>query len=307
MSCFRVSPSIHLLVYLLVQNDCSLSPFLDHGEAVCLHSVGTQNIFLTVPIWTIVYLVIQIFSLKLPFKTNSYPTKSATPAFVITIANDNQRLPIVVSLFRKYTDLNLSPFYAIDGNRRYPARKNQPLTPGERGLRETMKQFFAMTLERDYNEVFLFEDDAIPHLNFTHLFKRLPNRCQEADILLLGATMWLPKGETWPLEACFDARNSTYGAFAVLIKRSAFLPILTWLKTGPALPWDLAYGDLQRQNLTVRVAYPPFLVIADMSHTSSVNRHRKAVKFALDTRAKWQDWHFENYPAFSVPPEKAIA
>ena len=88
--------------------------------------------------------------------------------------------------------------------------------------------------------------------------------------------------------------------FGLLIKRSAFLPILTWLETGPALPWDLVYGDLRRQKLIIRAAYPPFLVIPDITYPSAVNSYRKIDKIDVKLRAKMFDWHFENYPMFSL-------
>ena len=242
----------------------------------------------------------QLFSTRTFSLIHSLPTRTTSPAFVITLPDQKQRLSTVISLFRKYAGLTLSPYDAIDGNQLPPSTEDQSLKPGERGLRETMKRFFAMALERDYSEVFVFEDDAIPHLNFTQLFKRLPSRCQEADVLLLGASMWLPEEENWPLEACFDARIETVGAFGLLIKKSAFLPILTWLKIGPALPWDLAFRELQRQQLIVRVAYSPFLVIPDITHPSSVDPHREVDRVDVHLRAERNDWHFENYPVFSL-------
>ena len=135
----------------------------------------------------------QLFSPRIFSMLYSWPMRTSTPAFAITLPSQKKRLSIVISLFRKYAGLTLSPYDAVDGNRLPPSPQNRSLTAGERGLRETMKKFFAMTLERNYNEVFLFEDDAIPHLNFTQLFKQLPSRCQEADLLLLGATMFLRK------------------------------------------------------------------------------------------------------------------
>ena len=219
-----------------------------------------------------------------------------TPAFVITISGHDGRVPTVVGLFRKYAHLSLRPHYGVHGNQVFSADKASNLTPGERGLRETMKGFFKLARLHNYKEVFLFEDDAIPHLRFSQLFDKLSHRCRQADVLLLGATVWHKARETWPKGPCFNADNRTYGAFALLIKRSAFFPILNWLERGPPAPFDHMYRYLQHRGLTVRVAHPPFLVIPDVSHRSLVNNNRSAIQFDMLTRAERHDWHLEDYP-----------
>src|SRR3984957_19505258 len=136
----------------------------------------------------LVYYLISTFSLQISsLETRSIQT---SPSYVITLSGHDQRVPTVVDLFKKFANLHLRPYYGINGNILYKAEEQQRLTPGERGLRETMKKFFTMILRKNYNEVFVFEDDAIPHLNFTTLFNQLPNRCCEADVLLLGANLW---------------------------------------------------------------------------------------------------------------------
>ena len=218
------------------------------------------------------------------------------PAFIITVSGHDDRVPAVIALFRKYAGLDLRPHYGIHGNRVYSVNDTKKLTPGERGLRQTMKGFFKMARHRKYREVFLFEDDAIPHMKFTELFSQLSDRCLEADVLLLGATIWHPHRTAWPSGVCFDADNRTYGAFALLIKQSAFFPILTWLYQGPRVPFDHMYRYLQTEGLTVRVAHPPFLVIPDVSHASLINNDRSSIQFDMPRRAEMHDWHLEDYP-----------
>ncbi|CAF4903044.1 unnamed protein product [Rotaria sp. Silwood1] len=87
-------------------------------------------------------------------------------------------------------------------------------------------------------QVLVFEDDAIPHLNFKVLFKELPSRCLEADLLLLGAGIWHSKHTQWPSGACFDADDATFGAYALLIKRICYGPILSWLQRETPRPYD---------------------------------------------------------------------
>ncbi|CAF3055439.1 unnamed protein product [Rotaria sp. Silwood2] len=137
-----------------------------------------------------------------------------------------------------------------------------------------------MVREND-EKVFVFEDDAIPHRNFTALFRELPHRCLEADVLLLGATIWHKKHTDWPSGACFDASSATFGAFALFLKRVSYRPILQWLQAGTPKPFDHVYRHLQQKNLSVRVAFPPFLVIPDISHPSLINKKRSDIQFDI--------------------------
>lgn len=268
---------------------------------------SVKAIVVTPTIFFIMYFSFQSFSRLTPSEIYPSATISTAQAFVITLANESQRLPTVISLFKRYANLNLLPFHAVDGRRMYSPTQRPSLTPGELGLRETIRRFFTMAVKQNYSEVFLFEDDAIPHLNFTRLFNNLPTRCQEADVLMLGATIWIGNEKPWPPEACFDATRSTYGAFAVLVKRSAFLPVLNWLQAEPDTVWDFVYRHLQQKKLIVRVAYPPFLAIADITHPSSVNPDREFDKLDVRVRAANHDWHLEDYPLFSIPTEAKVS
>ena len=227
---------------------------------------------------------------------------ATTPAYVITISGHDQRVPVVTALFKNYSNMNLRVFYGVHGYAVYSNEHGQLLTPGERGLRDTMRNFFTMTLQRNYREVYLFEDDAIPHINFTVLYKNLHDRCRQADVLLLGATLWHDTKEQWPRGTCFNADNETFGAFALLIKRSAYVPILNWLDMEEEVAFDFIYPWLQRAGLSVRVAYPPFLVIPDISHRSLVDNNRTgSIEFDVQMRALQHDWHLENYPMSIIP------
>lgn len=223
-----------------------------------------------------------------------------TPAYVITIKGHDQRVPIVTSLFKKYADLDLLPYYGIHGNAVYNTSSPKGLKPGEIGLRETMKNFFKMTIRMNYSEVFLFEDDAIPHLNFTAMFKQLPNRCREADVLLLGAIMWR-RPKYWPSGICFDANTVTFGSYALFVKRSAYTSIVRWLQNDKKLPFDNMYPHLQKQGITVRVAYPPFLVIPEISHASLIDNNRNKIQFNIKRRIAIHDWKLDNHPLFKIP------
>ena len=259
------------------------------------------RLFIAVVVGGISMYAVHFLMLTASFNFGLFPTPMRkTPAFIITISNHDDRVPAVIALFRKYAHLDLHPHYGIHGNRIYTTTNKTKLTPGERGLRQTMKGFFKMARHRNYNEVFLFEDDAIPHVKFAELFDQLSDRCLEADVLLLGATIWHPTRTAWPSGVCFDADNRTYGAFALLIKQSAFLPILTWLYQGPRAPFDHMYRYLQIEGLTVRVAHPPFLVIPDISHSSLINNNRSVIQFDMPRRAERHDWHLEDYPVSQI-------
>ncbi|CAF3378590.1 unnamed protein product [Rotaria sp. Silwood2] len=131
-----------------------------------------------------------------------------------------------------------------------------------------------MVLHHKYEQVFVFDDDTIPYLNFSTLFNKSPGRRRQADVLLLGAAINHKSREQWPSGNCFDADSRTFGSFALLVKKSAIIPILDWLRTGEVASFDIVYGHLRQQGLGARVAYPPFLVIPDVSHPSLVNKYR---------------------------------
>ena len=227
------------------------------------------------------------------------------PAFVITLPGKDQRVPYITELFRKYADIQLRPYYGVNGRMKY-LNKSGPqlprtgsLSPGERGLRETMQNFFTMADSSNYSEVLSFEDDAIPHTNFSTLIHGIHDRCQEADILLLGATFWHRNHSHWPRGPCPDVDNKTLGSHALLVRRSAFPAILQWLRMGPEQPFDMMYQDLQRQAITVRVAYPPILFITDVTHSSAVNPVRTRILASPSYRAARHGWNLQDFPIIS--------
>ncbi|CAF0855687.1 unnamed protein product [Rotaria sordida] len=160
-----------------------------------------------------------------------------------------------------------------------------------------------MMVRENHEKVFVFEDDAIPHRNFKALLRELPHRCVEADVLLLGATIWHTKHTDWPSGACFDASRATFGAFALLLKRVSYRPILQWLQANTSEPYDHVYRHLQQKKLSVRVAFPPFLVIPDISHPSLINNNRTAIQFDVIKRAEVHLWHLKDYPMVQIPTQ----
>jgi hypothetical protein len=233
-------------------------------------------------------LIILVYYLSTTSKLPICWSIMSPPSYVITLSGHDQRVSTV-------------PYYGINGNILYKSDDEHHLTRGERGLRDTMKNFFTMVLHKNYNEVFVFDDDAIPHLNFTTLLNKLPNRCHQADVLLLGATICHESPDRWPTGTCFDADERTYGSFALLVKKTAFVPILNWLKIGEKSPFDTVYAHLQKHGINVRVAYPPFLAIPDVSHPSLVNKYRIIDEKTVEERAAKHDWHLENYPMSVIP------
>jgi hypothetical protein len=223
-------------------------------------------------------------------------------AFVITIAGEDVRLPAILKLFHDYAHIHLRPFYGFHGNREFAAKHKHGLTSGQRGLRQTMKMFFNMTLRESYDQVMVFQDDAIPHLHFSTLLAKLPQRCRDADLLLLGASMWHKKRSRWPNETCFDADGATYGAYGLSVKRKAFRPILDWLDRLEHITFDHIYPYLQSDGVVVRVAHPPFLVIMDVSHKSLINNHRASIQFDVAKRAKIHGWNLTEYPTVTLLP-----
>lgn len=251
---------------------------------------------LIIVVLLVLLLLILLWSKPLPWSARG---RAVPPAFVITLAGEDRRLPQIIRLFQRYAQMELIPFYGFHGNAQFGpngTKKRSRLTPGQRGLKETMKMFFRMVKSKQYDEVMVFQDDAIPHLNFSSLYASLDRRCIDADVLLLGASIWHRKRSLWPQGTCFDADKMTFGAYGLSVKRKAFDPILTWLDEVEQITFDHIYKYLQIDGLTVRVAHPPFLVIMDVSHQSLINNHRSALQFNIDARATLHDWHLNEYP-----------
>jgi len=280
-----------------------------------LHRImGFKNVFLLIIITNISIILLQVLWTK--STSIDFQSSNEIPVFLITIKGHDDRVQTVTYLFRTYANLNPELYYGINGHKffehlkyieaKYMASKNplttrKPLLSGERGLRETMRQIYTMAYKRNYSHVLTLEDDAIPHLNFTSLFRNLHPRCSQADVLLLGAAVWHNSPNLWPQGVCFDADHRTFGSVALFVKRSAFLPILSWLETGRRVPFDHMYSDLQDMGIVVRVAHPPFLVLPESTHESTINNKRSRVQFNTKLRAQKHDWHFENHPPFAIP------
>jgi hypothetical protein len=262
-----------------------------------------SKIFFCIFVFLFLTLMINYSSIYSNKNSLMNPLVKSSPAYVITLFGHDKRVPFVKKLFLKYANLDLHSFYGLNGNNLLS--KSKKLTSGERGLKETMKLFFQTVANENFSSVFLFEDDAIPHKNFTNLFKQLPSKCLEADLLLLGATMWHSNLRDWPSEPCFDADTGTRGAFASFIKQSAFLPILELLNKDLDRPYDNMYPDLQKKGIIVRVAHPPFLAIPDISHPSLIDNHRGAIQFNIQQRALKHGWNLDYYPVSSIPVEKS--
>lgn len=278
------------------------------------HLMGLRNVMLFIIIINILIFFHHLSLAK--SKSIDFQSPNEIPVFIITLKGHDHRVETVTNLFQTYANMKPEPFYGVNGHElfenlkyiegkyatlKYSSTKNKPLVIGERGLRETMRKVFTMAYKRNYDHVIVLEDDSIPHLNFTSLFRDLHSRCRQADVLLLGATIWHTSPEFWPRGVCFDADARTFGAFALLVKRSAFVPILSWLETDRRVPFDHMYIDLQNRGIVVRVAHPPFLVIADITHNSSINNNRGRAQFDTELRARKHDWRLENYPLFSIP------
>jgi hypothetical protein len=225
---------------------------------------------------------------------------TASPSYVLTLHGHNERVPTMIYLFRKYANLNLRSYYGINGHDLHKSIEGERLLPGELGLRSSMEKIYTMAVKENYNDIFVFEDDAVPHRNFTQLFRNLPQRCREADILLLGALVYSASRDQWPFGPCFDADERTFGAHGLYVKNSAFKPILEWLMEIDTEPFDHMYKHLMKQGIKVRVAHPPFLVIQNLNHNSSVDPSRSVDKLSIQERAYIHNWNLEDYPTTEI-------
>ncbi|CAF1210679.1 unnamed protein product [Adineta steineri] len=245
---------------------------------------------------------------RTPIQLNKLPT------YVITIKKtDSEQIKSIVETFRLH-GLHVRLYQGFQGIT--DSKKNSSkLSIGERNLRETMRRFIIQMINTKVNRVLVFEDDVLPHKHFGSLLRKLittenPGRCtahlldgpDAGGILLLGATVWSTSNAGWKMidqdlknsslqSPCFNIDRVTFGAFAVLIHRMTFQPMLNWLND-PAyqhLPYDHMFSSLSRRGHIVRVAYP-FLVIPDISHVSSVNPQRAPIHNNITWRSKIHRW-----------------
>lgn len=249
---------------------------------------------------TLIYCIIRYRTINCSSINTETTDYVKLPAYIITVPGYDGRVPIVAKLFKQYANIRLRTFYGVDGNVIYRNITNSTLKPGEMGLRETMKRFFRMMILENHTEIMVFEDDVLPHYKFPLLFHSLEKRCRTADILLLGAT-YANASKLKPSDVCLDADRYTAGAFALLIQNAAFKVILDLLENGYPIPFDNMYRNFQRAGLVVRIAFPDFLAIPDVTHASLVNNKRRRTQFNLTFRSQVHGWNLSNYPIFALP------
>ena len=197
----------------------------------------------------------------------------------------------VQSLLRdlSHTFPNVLSWPAVNGRKKeYQGSK---LTPGENGIKESYSQIFRDALARGFQHIVVFEDDALPSLNFSSWWKNFLQGSCSAFLhkndsppwtVLLGATVHAHK--TWEaiLEqvqedqfyntigniSCFDVPPRTYGAFAILYDTRLIPVILSWLEAYDE-PFDWVWSFLSAQGFIVK-SVAPFLVIAELQKPSLV-------------------------------------
>ena len=224
-------------------------------------------------------------------------------SFIITLPGFSQRLNRTIWKFQQH-NIHLKPFEGVSGI--YPPT-SMNMTRGEWNIRLAMKYLIQMAINNKFQRIFVVEDDAIPHRQLHQQIESLfhDNQCQQSlanGVLLLGTSIW-PKG--WKVlskynqtehKICRHICTETYGAFAVLLHRVTFQPILTWLNNETnQQPYDCVFSHLARLGYSVRFAWPN-LVINDVRHISLTRpRPGNIIFHNLTYRAKIHRWNLTEY------------
>ena len=251
------------------------------------------------------------------------------PAFVLNLDHRMDRYQKIKEFF-DHTSIKLRRFSAVDGSSIYTDSQDLPMittfgnnrrmTPGEMGLRDTMRNLFQNAIERDFQMIMVLEDDAVPHCDFDNMLRELLSdlRCgghlyteNKGGVLQLGASVW--NEHSWhkidndmyshygytlkKQQKCFNSFKSVTGAFAVLYHRNVFETILKWLDEGPPEPWDWVFGQITAEGFISRVANP-FLVIPDTRIVSDIDDNRGPLQHDMAARSEIHRWDLKSFPSF---------
>lgn len=248
---------------------------------------------------------------------------SDIPVFVLNLQEHMHKFRTVRKRFMDAGFRGVHRFSAVDGIKENikPVGK---LKPGELGYRESMRRLILTAKHASLERFIVLDDDAAPHIQFREKFSELIDdaRCggymmtsEQGGVMLLGTSVWgngsYPKMLTSPysggwniIEAdirnasyptmCFNVCGRTLGSFAVFLHQSVYDPILEWLASNEAKPYDWVWAHLADSGFIVRAAYPN-LAVADTQGRSQVDPQRTISD--VEEVAKLKRWDLTQYVA----------
>ena len=161
-------------------------------------------------------------------------------SYVINMDKDHKRLEV----FTKYMNALNIPFERIkgvDGKHVYEKYKDKTqLTPGELGCLLSHINIMKDAIEKGYENIMVFEDDAIFNKDFHNIFyntyKSILDKEKEFDLLYLGYNDQFYKTPEFKKYGVDDRGDyyipkRTHGIFGVIINKNIFSEILKHYET----------------------------------------------------------------------------
>ncbi|GMH56267.1 hypothetical protein TrRE_jg7725 [Triparma retinervis] len=266
---------------------------------------------------------------------SSPPTISSLTTYVMNLPHREDRFELTKQRFA-HTSLTINRFERVDGNEVFSGydmpdlvpvevgktTEVRKMTPGEMGLRQTVRNLIARAMATDIQLLLLLDDDVVPHDDFDRLLLNvlIDKRCgshlfteEKGGALQLGATVW--NEAAWELldadmlaakrasgrrgnAMCFNSHHKVSGSFAVIFHRNTFQELLDWLDHGPIQPFDWVFGWLGKKGYVTRVAYP-FVVIPDLTVESDADNNRGDLQHDMEARVKVHRWNIREFSALS--------
>lgn len=214
---------------------------------------------------------------------------------------------------------------AVDGKKKM--YNGSSLSGGENGLKETFASLFLHALSKGFQNILVFEDDALLLQGFSHWWQKalrsncLMEFCAQKSIpsvVLLGTTIygrhiWQAVEKQITKEQltgksgrvnCFDTPPWAYGAFAVLYNARLLPVTLNWLEQYDE-PFDWIWNFLAVQGYPVK-SLAPFLAIAELGKPSSIRDRSQTSRRTRLRRHRWNTSAYMKYIHSLTIPKYAL-
>lgn len=180
------------------------------------------------------------------------------------------------------------------------------LTKGETSYLQTYALVLRNAISRGIYPFVVLEDDFMVHKDICQKWRSIDAHCAytaaQDGILLLGHTMYAKAPWAFFEESntCHDLQKFGYGSFANVYSKRGASAMLQWLVSmNDMIPADHFYYNIIDSGISVRALSPP-LVVADVSHTSTVDPSRKSNNMTADERHRIHRWGDRNAFAFEL-------
>ena len=171
-------------------------------------------------------------------------------------------------------------------------------SPGAVGIIITFRKLLEDAIEKNYDNILIFEDDCVFHKNFWNELAKHRDKIKEFPVFYLGANQL-----RWTEEQIANVNNNkgyqtsamgtsySYGCFGIAIRRDFYTKILAKIFTLSKIkyPVDVIINFALREAGTTGYVCFPNLVIADVTESDNMGgRDQNEI-------AKTRRWNMEDY------------